>query len=193
MVEHHESAPYVWDCTNFPFAMIVALVTLLSLLFSRESKRIPWTRESITLLLFVGWMFITTTAAIYSELAWAQFDKVIKIQLMTFVALMVINTPERVKLFVAITALSLGFYGFKGEFTITGVGANRVLEGPPGTSLRGNNEIGWRWQSRFNFYFLARNVSSDGFSQQCTRLRCSLRLPHSTQSRALWWVWRRWE
>ena len=50
---------------DMPFAMIVALTTLVSLLISREPKKIPWTRESVTiaillilglslLLLFVG-------------------------------------------------------------------------------------------------------------------------------------------
>ncbi|MBS0554142.1 MAG: putative O-glycosylation ligase, exosortase A system-associated [Proteobacteria bacterium] len=146
--------------TSFPFAMIVALVTLLSFLFSRESKRIPWERESITLLLFVCWMFITTTFAIYQELAWLQFEKVIKIQLMTFVALMLINTPERVKYFVAVTALSLGFYGVKGGiFTIMKGGANRV-QGPPGTFIEGNNEIGLAMAVAVPLlYFLARNVT----------------------------------
>lgn len=127
---------------NFPFAMIVALTTLAALLFTRDQKRIPWEREVIVLLLFVVWMFITTNFAIYSELAWSQFDKVIKIQLMTFVAMMLITTPERVKWFVAVTALSLGFYGVKGGiFTITHGGAYRV-QGPPGTFIDGNNEIG---------------------------------------------------
>ena len=146
--------------TSFPFAMIVALVTMLSLLFSREPKRVPWERESITLLIFVMWMVVTTTFAIYQTLAWTQFDKVIKIQVMTFVALMLINTPERVKLFVAATALSLGFYGVKGGiFTILKGGANRV-QGPPGTFIEGNNEIGLAMAVSVPLlYFLARNVT----------------------------------
>lgn len=145
---------------SFPFAMIVALVTLFSLLFSRESKRVPWERESVVLLFFVGWMFLTTNFAIYEQLAWAQFDKVIKIQLMTFVALILINTPERLKYFVAATALSLGFYGVKGGiFTILKGGANRV-QGPPGTFIEGNNEIGLAMAVSVPLlYFLARNAT----------------------------------
>lgn len=146
---------------NFPFAMIVALTTLAALLVTREQKRIPWEREAIVLLLFVVWMFITTNFAIYTELAWNQFDKVIKIQLMTFVAMMLITTPERVKWFVAVTALSLGFYGVKGGiFTIINGGAFRV-QGPPGTFIDGNNEIGLAMAVAVPLlYFVARDASS---------------------------------
>lgn len=144
---------------NFPFAMIVALTTLIALLATREQKRIPWEREAIVLLMFVVWMFITTNFAVYSGLAWNQFDKVIKIQLMTFVAMILITTPQRVKWFVAVTALSLGFYGVKGGiFTILNGGAFRV-QGPPGTFIDGNNEIGLAMAVSVPLlYFLARTA-----------------------------------
>ena len=45
---------------SFPFAMIVALSTLTALLFSKEIKKIIWTRETVVLLLFVLWMCLTT-------------------------------------------------------------------------------------------------------------------------------------
>ena len=97
--------------TTMPFAMIVALTTLIAMLFSKEEKRIPWERETVVLVLFTGWMFITTIFAVYSELAWLQFEKVIKIQLMILVAMMLITTPQRLKLLVWTIALSLAFYG----------------------------------------------------------------------------------
>ena len=39
--------------TNFPFAMIVAIVTIAALLFSKEPKRIAWTSESKLLVIFI--------------------------------------------------------------------------------------------------------------------------------------------
>ncbi len=128
--------------TTMPFAFIVAITTLLSLLMSKEPKRIAWTRESITLLLFVLWMFITTFFALHSNLAWEQWDKVFKIQVMIFVAMMLITTRERLHFLVLTIALSLAFYGVKGGiFTIITGGAHRV-RGPPNTFIDGNNEIG---------------------------------------------------
>jgi probable O-glycosylation ligase (exosortase A-associated) len=128
--------------TSFPFAHIVALTTLIAMLVNREEKRIPWERESVVLLLFVGWMLVTTIFAVYPSLAWIQFEKVVKIMLMIFVAMMLITTPMRLKMLVWTIALSLAFYGVKGGiFTIVRGGVYRV-QGPPGTFIGGNNELG---------------------------------------------------
>lgn len=128
--------------TEMPVAYMVALATLVGLLFSREPKRIPWTRESVVLALFVAWMTITTFFAMYPPLAWLQLEKVAKIQLMIFVALMLINTRERLHLLVWTIVLSIGFYGVKGGiFTVLQGGVHRVY-GPPGTFIAGNNEMG---------------------------------------------------
>jgi probable O-glycosylation ligase (exosortase A-associated) len=128
--------------TTMPFAYIVAVTTLVAMLFSNESKRMPWTRESIILLCFVVWMCITTLFAVYPELAQEQLIKVLKIQLMIFVAMMLITTRQRLHALVLTIAISIGFYGFKGGiFTIINGGAYRV-QGPSGTFIEGNNELG---------------------------------------------------
>lgn len=128
--------------TEFPFAMIIAITTLMAILFSRESKKIPMTREVVVLLLFIAWMGVTTLTALSPDLAQTQYSKVIKIQLMTFVTIMLMTDRRRIELLVWIIALSLGFYGIKGGiFTITSGGGYHVL-GPPHTFIGGNNEMG---------------------------------------------------
>lgn len=127
---------------NFPFAMIVALTTLVAILFSKEIKKIIWTRETVLLAIFVMWMCITTTQALYPALAGLQLDKVLKIQLMIFVALMLMKGFQRIETLVWVAAASIGFYGLKGGvFTILRGGVYRV-QGPPDTFIGGNNEIG---------------------------------------------------
>ena len=127
---------------DFPFAMIIAITTLTAMLFSRESKKIPITRETIVLLMFVAWMGITTLTALHPDLAQTEYIKVIKIQLMTFVTMMLMIDRRRIDLLVWTIALSLGFYGVKGGiFTITSGGGYHVL-GPPRTFIGGNNEMG---------------------------------------------------
>jgi probable O-glycosylation ligase (exosortase A-associated) len=124
-----------------PFAQITAIVTLLSLFLSKERVRLPWTRESIVLLLFILWMLITTFFAFFPDQAWKQWDKVWKIMLMIYVTLMLINTREKLDWLVWVVVLSLGFYGVKGGiFTILTGGAFRV-QGPAGTFIGGNNEL----------------------------------------------------
>jgi probable O-glycosylation ligase (exosortase A-associated) len=127
---------------EMPFAMIVALATMVGTLVSREEKRIPWTRETVLLLVFVAWMALTTLFAVYPELAANQWNKVWKIQLMIFILLILMQRPERIQVLVWTIVLSLGFYGVKGGiFTVMTGGAYHV-RGPVGTFIGGDNEIG---------------------------------------------------
>lgn len=126
---------------SFPVVMIVALATMISLLMTKDPKKIVWSRETIMLALFIVWMGITTLMAEYPKLAAAQYEKVVKIHILTFITLMVLNTRERIHGFVWILVLSLGFYGIKGGiFTIVNGGAYRV-NGPSTTFIAGNNEL----------------------------------------------------
>ncbi|MDH3281395.1 MAG: putative O-glycosylation ligase, exosortase A system-associated, partial [Gammaproteobacteria bacterium] len=128
--------------TEMPFALIIAVTTLFAFFISREPKKIPWTRETIVLVLFTVWMFITTWLSLYPELAWPQWDKVWKIQLMTLITLMLMSSKARLNLLIWVIVLSLGFYGVKGGIWVLSTGgAHRVL-GPMRSFIGGNNEIG---------------------------------------------------
>jgi probable O-glycosylation ligase (exosortase A-associated) len=126
---------------SFPWAYLAALATLTGVLFSKEPKRMPWTREMTVLLLLVLWMTFTTFFAFYPQLAWTQWEKVMKIMLMVFITPLVINDRHKLRLLVWVIVLSLGFYGIKGGiFTILHGGVYRV-QGPEGSFIGGNNEL----------------------------------------------------
>jgi probable O-glycosylation ligase (exosortase A-associated) len=126
---------------DFPFAMVVGLVTIVAFLFSKEKKEMIWSRETIVLLIFIGWMLFTTFFAFYPEDAWIQWNKVWKIQLIIFLTVLIINDRQKLHWMIWVIALSLGFYGVKGGiFTILNGGAFRV-QGPVGTFIGGNNEM----------------------------------------------------
>ena len=78
---------------NFPWALIIALVTLVALLFSKEPKRIPWTRETSLLLVFMLWILLTTYFAFYADAAWEHYIKFFKIILMTYVTMIAVKYP----------------------------------------------------------------------------------------------------
>jgi putative inorganic carbon (hco3(-)) transporter len=127
---------------NLPFAQVAFLVTAVSMFMSKEPKRIPWTRETILLVIFMLWMTLTTLMAFYSDLAWVHWEKVIKIQMGTFMTLMLVTSKERLRLFIWVICLSIGYYGIKGGiFTIFHGGVYRV-QGPASTFFEGNNEMG---------------------------------------------------
>ena len=126
---------------NFPFAYIIAIATFIGILFSKEPKRIPMTPVVVVLVILNLWFLVTTLFAIYPDAAWHEWNKVIKIQLMVFVTLMIMNDRKRLHALVWVITLSIGFFGVKGGiFTILHGGQNMVL-GPPGSFIEGNTEI----------------------------------------------------
>ncbi|MGE3774902.1 MAG: putative O-glycosylation ligase, exosortase A system-associated [Gammaproteobacteria bacterium] len=127
---------------NFPFAFIVFLVTVLAYMMSREPKRIPLSREIVLLALFLAWMLLSTTNAMFQVPAWEQWDKVWRVQLGVLLTLMLTTSMSRIHALVWTIGVSLGFYGIKGGlWSIMTGGTNRVY-GPNGTFIGGNNEIG---------------------------------------------------
>lgn len=126
---------------NFQFAAVIAAVTILSMVISKEPKRFPVTPVTITLLLFYAWMNITSPFALEPDLVWREWDRVTKTFLMVAITLMVINTEKNIKLFTWVVALSLGLYGLKGGiFTIASGGHYRVF-GPEGSYIAENNSM----------------------------------------------------
>lgn len=126
---------------DFPFAAIIAAVTLCSLLFSVQPKRIPLTSVTAMLLTFVVWMNLTTLVALEPELAWKEWDRVMKTFFMTAIAILALHTEKDIKQYVLVLAVSLGFYGFKGGiFTLASGGTSHVV-GPPFTYIGDNNAL----------------------------------------------------
>jgi len=127
--------------TTFPFAYIVALVTLVSLLKSREKNTFPMTPISLALVAFVLWMNLTTPFAMFPDGAWPQYMKVMKIMLMTFVLMMVVHNREDVNRLIWVLVVSLGFYGVKGGIFTIRSGGNERVWGPVGTFIGDNNAL----------------------------------------------------
>lgn len=127
--------------TSFPFAAIIGGVTMVSMVFTKEPKNLPLTTITWALIAFVFWMNVTTVFSLYPEQAFEQWNKVMKIMLMTFVIFMLIKTKQHVQLLIWVIVISVSYYGIKGGiFTIIGGGVDMVL-GPEGTFIEGNNEI----------------------------------------------------
>jgi putative inorganic carbon (HCO3(-)) transporter len=126
---------------NVPFAQIVAVTLLISLLFSKEKKTIPVDGFLIVWIIFLVWITITTLFAIEPVRAFAEYQQVIKIQLMTFVTMMCMRDIKRIHMLVCIICISIGYYSVKGGlFTVLTAGHYRVY-GPPQSFIRENNAL----------------------------------------------------
>lgn len=124
-----------------PFAQLVAIVTIVGIVFSSEKKKIPWSPTLTIWILLVGWTCVTSFFAIDFSRSQYEFELFLKIQFMTLLTLMLINTRERLVMLVWVIVASLGFYGLKGGvFTILSGGKYQVL-GPEQSFIEGNNEL----------------------------------------------------
>lgn len=130
---------------SMPFAMMVGATLLMSMLIAvmvrGEKYRIPWSGTIALWLIFIAWMYLSTVLAIYPERAFTQFDRVLRIQFMTFVTMMLITDAYRIRALIWVIVGSIAYYSVKGGvFTLMTGGAFHVL-GPSGSNIADNNSL----------------------------------------------------
>jgi len=126
---------------SFPWVQLIAIVTLVGLVLSKERKRIPWSAVSVLLVMFLLWTGMTTLYAAVPDAAWEKWQEFAKVTVMVFVTFVLINNRERMHWLVWMIVVSLGFYGVKGGvFTVLQGGINHVV-GPPGSFITDNNAL----------------------------------------------------
>ncbi len=126
---------------SMPFAQIVAIVLFVAIIFSSEKKRLPMDGVVVVWILFILWMLVTTVFAFYPDSAQVMLSKVLKIQLVTFLTLILMTDQRRINLLIWVIAMSIGFFSVKGGvFTILTGGGFRVW-GPPGSYIEENNGL----------------------------------------------------
>src|SRR6266508_1871072 len=99
-----------WAYT-FPFALIIGIVTSVAIVFSREPKRLPIMPCVVILLALNVWMAITTAYALFPADALTQLEKVAKIQLFILLTIVVMQSRERIRALVWVSALSIAYFG----------------------------------------------------------------------------------
>ena len=126
---------------NFPVAAMAGVATLVGLLFTKD-KQSPFKGAPVWwLLLFALWVTLSWLLGVDPAGHYATWDKVMKIYLMTFVALSLLSTKQHILIFTWVTVGSLTFLAAKGGvFTIL-TGGNHRVWGPKGSFIEGNNEL----------------------------------------------------
>jgi probable O-glycosylation ligase (exosortase A-associated) len=127
---------------SMPFSLLVGAATLTGTLFFKERRPLP--REAGLAILLALWaLFVVSTwGAEQPGLAWPELERVSKILLMTFLTILLFQDRARLRQLLMVTALSIGFYGFKGGLwgLATGGSTGKVL-GPEGTFIGDPNGI----------------------------------------------------
>lgn len=126
---------------SLPFAMIAAIVLVISMAINPEKIRWPTGATVFLLILLVAWMGVTTLGAIIYDESMTKYVATLKVLLMTLVVAAVVRTREEILGLVLVTVGSIAFFGVKGGlFTVMTGGVNRVW-GPPSSVIEGNNEL----------------------------------------------------
>lgn len=127
---------------DMPFAMTVALCTLVSmLLHPNRLNSFPVDRAAFALALFALWIGLAPLFSFHYDREIELWLRAIKIQVMVLVALLLVGDRRQIHWLVWVLAISLGAFGIKGGlFTLLTAGAYRVW-GPAGSFIADNNTL----------------------------------------------------
>lgn len=124
---------------SLPFSQMIVGATLLGMVFSKEPKQLKGGAATVVLFLFVCYLGVTTLFALMPALAVPALERAVKIQVGTFLALLLLYKREHVVALMWVIAVSIGFYAVKGGlFTIATLGSSRVW-GPVDSYIADNN------------------------------------------------------
>ena len=138
MNPHRYTYGFAYDA---PLALLAALVTFASMLFTPQ-KESPFKGAPVAFFLaFTLWITLSWLMGLGPSGDLAQWEKVMKINLMILVALALLHTKQHIFALAWVCALSLAILGAKGGvFTLISGGGYRVW-GPPGSFIEDNNEF----------------------------------------------------
>jgi len=130
-----------YSSASRPYAQVAAIVTLLGLLFTKERRNPLDSTPAKALLAFTIWVCITLHFSIYFEQSYGLWERSMKIFLMIFVTIALIDDKRKIDWFVWVCTFSIAYYGVKGGLFAIQTGGNYRIWGPGGF-IGGNNEIG---------------------------------------------------
>jgi len=124
---------------SIPYNKIVAIITLLAWLLSRESKKLPPNTTLILLALFGVWGTISALTGISSnDDAMREWENFIKILVFAFVVAGLMTSKDRLTALLYAVILSLGFHGVVAGAKFISSGGTSHIYGP-GLSIIGDN------------------------------------------------------
>jgi len=129
-----------YAAANWQVGTAVALATLIGLLLTKERHNPLVGAPVWAMLAFVLWVCITLPFSIFLDESLPLWERSMKIFLMLFVTLALIDDRKKLDIFVWAIVISIGYFGVKGGvFTLATAGNYRVWG--PGGFIGGNNEV----------------------------------------------------
>lgn len=127
---------------DLPFSAIIAALTFVSIFISRDIKKLPIQYPIFYIwIAWIIWMNFTTLFALEPDSAAWEWQRAVKIQLMSMVTIMLMQSKERIMLLTWVITLSIAFYGVKGGIFVLLTMGHHLVFGPEGTFFYGNNAL----------------------------------------------------
>jgi probable O-glycosylation ligase (exosortase A-associated) len=126
---------------GFPFAMLTAVTTMAGVFVSNDRGRFPASRETSILIAMGAWFTFTTMFALMPDAAWAKWDRVIKIYIMTIVPLFLLQDKNRLRLLLLVMVGSIAFFSVKGGLFSLLTGGRYRVYGPSQSFIADNNAL----------------------------------------------------
>src|SRR5439155_9833206 len=128
---------------TFPVARLSAFSVMGGMLLSAEGNfAAVRQRENIWMLLLWVAFTVSSVFAINQIPAWNKWQDVSKLIVMSVFASMLLRDRKRVRYFLKVIALSLGFYGFKGGLFGLATRGQQMVQGPGTSIISANNSLG---------------------------------------------------
>lgn len=129
-----------WAARNWPVASMVAIAMLVGLFFSREKRNPLLGPPVVALVCFCVWVTLTLPFSLLLDPSLALWERSMKIYLIVFVTLMLIDDKRKLQILIVTVVVSLAYFGVKGGVFTIATGGNYRVWGPGGF-VEGNNEL----------------------------------------------------
>jgi probable O-glycosylation ligase (exosortase A-associated) len=126
---------------SVPMAAIVGAATLVAMVLSKDTRRLPLWPIMWVWFGWIAWMNISTLFALEPEYARIEWERSMKIQAMALATIMVMQGKERIVQLVWVVALSVGYFGIKGGLFALRTGGQYRVWGPDETFFSGTNPL----------------------------------------------------
>jgi len=126
---------------SLQFNLVIAIVTILAWLLSKERKFPNLDAMQYLLFAFLAWTTINCFFAVAPDWSWIQWNHLWKVMLLGFLVSQMVTNKVRAHASVWAVAISLLYWGIKGGgFTLLTGGNHHVL-GPKGSAIWDANEL----------------------------------------------------
>lgn len=159
---------------DLPVGLIIGSVIIVAWVLSREPKHISWDSIPVMMLAFVLWTNFTTIFALNPGIALReiiQFDKII---FMTFLAMVIMHTAQRVTALIAVMVCSIGYFSVKGGLFSVLTGFQYTVFGPTSSFIQENNAMAMATIMILPLMYYFSTIVSKSWARWAIRAACVL-------------------